>query len=154
VALALTPSATAALPDAGLFVPGRSLAGVELGMTKEQVRRAWGATYGRCRDCPAETWYFTYRAFEPQGAGVTFRRNRVVQLFTLWQPAGWRTDEGLRLGSVEADVTDRYGALIRRQCVGYTAFLQRAGEAMSAFYVLDGKLWGFGLMRVNRDPCR
>jgi hypothetical protein len=153
-ALALAPAATAGLPDEGLFVPGRSLGGVELGMTREQVRQAWGASYGRCRDCPAETWYFTYQPFEPEGAGVTFRRNRAVHVFTLWQPAGWRTDQGLRLGAVEADVTDRYGVLIRRQCIGYTALLRRAGEAMTAFYVFDGELWGFGLMGVNRDPCR
>jgi hypothetical protein len=145
--------AAAALPNPGVLVPGRSLGGVTLGMTKAQVRRAWGTRFGRCRACSDETWYFNYRPFEPQGAGIVFRRGRVVRVFTLWQPEGWRTTEAVLLGAPEGDVTDTYGALVRRRCVRYTALLMRAERAQTAFYVYDGELWGFGLTRPGASPC-
>jgi hypothetical protein len=27
-------------------------------------------------------------------------------------------------------------------------------RARSVYYVVQGKLWGFGLLRVHADPCR
>jgi len=51
----LTPAAAAAPPEAGVLAPGTSLGGVRLGMTKADVRRTWGSSYGRCRDC--DRWY-------------------------------------------------------------------------------------------------
>src|SRR5919202_255612 len=91
-----------ALPQHGVLVPGRSLGGLRLGATRAEVRTAWGASYGRCRGCADETWYFTYRAFTPQGAGVSFRSGRAVALFTLWSPPGWRTSRGLTIGDAIA----------------------------------------------------
>jgi hypothetical protein len=136
-----------------VLVPGRSLGGLTLGLTRAQVRNAWGTRFGRCRACADETWYFNYRAFEPQGAGVVFRRGRVTRVFTLWQPEGWRTSRGLALGAAEAEITRLYGALVRRQCVRYTALLIRGESAQTAFYVFDGELWGFGLTRLGSSPC-
>jgi hypothetical protein len=153
-ALALVPPpAAAAPPHEGLFVPGRSLGGVALGMSKAEVKRAWGTRFGRCRDCSSETWYFTYRRFEPQGAGVVFRRGRVTRVFTLWQPAGWRTAAGVRLGVDESAVTNAYGTLARRHCIRYSALVLRGRRAESAFYVFSGELWGFGLTRPGTSPC-
>jgi hypothetical protein len=146
-------TAAAALPRAGVFVPGRSLGGVALGMTKAEIKRVWGTRFGRCRDCEAETWYFTYRSFEPQGAGVVFRRGRVAHVFTLWQPAGWRTTRGLALGAPESAVRRAYGSLVRRECIGYSALVTPGRRAQSAFYVFDGELWGFGLTRPGASPC-
>jgi len=134
-------------------VPGQTLGGVAVGMSKTQVRRVWGTHFGRCRDCLLETWYFTYRPFEPQGAGVVFRRGRVSHVFTLWQPEGWRTPEGLELGDSEAEVTRIFGALVRRSCIRYTALLLRGRRAQTAFYVFDGAVWGFGLTRPAANPC-
>jgi hypothetical protein len=152
-AAASSAAASHALPQRGVLVPGESLGGVSLGMTKAQVRRAWGTRFGRCRSCADETWYYNYRPFEPQGAGIAFRRGRVVRAFTLWKPDGWRTAEAVPLGAPESDVTDTYGALVRRRCVRYTALLMRSERVQTAFYVYDGELWGFGLTRPAVSPC-
>ena len=133
-----------------MFVPGASLAGVELGMTKRQVLREWGARHGVCRDCPRTTWYFNYRPFEPEGAGVVFRAERVVHVFTVWRPRGWRTDDGLTLGAAETEIGS---VLSERACAGYDALLSPGRSADSVYYVYRGKLWGFGLVRPGRDPC-
>jgi hypothetical protein len=154
LALALASGAAASLPREGVFVPGQTLGGVRVGMSKAAVKRLWGNRFGRCRSCPAETWYFTYQPFQPQGAGVTFRRNRVTAVFTLWQPPGWRTTGGLELGDSEAAITRTYGVLIRRRCIRYTALLLRDGRAQTAFYVFDGRVWGFGLTQPGANPCR
>ena len=87
------------LPQHGLVVPGQSLGGLRLGATKAQVQATWGPRYGRCRDCTALTWYFTYRRFQPQGAGVSFRSGRADQLFTIWGPPGWHTCRCIISGS-------------------------------------------------------
>jgi hypothetical protein len=154
VALVL-PAGTAstAPPARGVFVPGVSLGGVELGMTRAGVSRAWGRRHGVCRDCPRETWYFNYRPFEPQGTGVVFHRGRVVHLFTLWKPAGWRTSEGLELGAARGEVGKGLVVRDERTCDGYVAMLAPGPSAESVFYVYDGRLWAFGLIRPGEDPC-
>ncbi len=153
LALASPAAASAALPDPGRLVAGQSLGGVRLGMTKAEVRKAWGKVFGRCRSCQRETWYFTYRPFEPQGAGVVFSGRVVAQAFTLWQPEGWRDDAGLSLGVAESELTRLRGSLPRRECSGYTALVLRGQRADSVFYLDGGKLWGFGLTRPGSSPC-
>ena len=141
-------------PEAGTLVPGESLGGLRLGATSAQVTAAWGPTRGICRSCRRTTWYFNYRPFEPQGVGVELRRGRVSALFTLWQPPGWRTPEGLRLGDDASRVTALYGPLRRVRCAGYDALTLRRGRTLTAFYVLREELWGFGLARAGTRPCR
>ncbi len=153
-ALALAAPAAAAPPAAGVLVPGRSLGGIELGQTKAEVERRWGRAYGVCRDCTRETWYFNYYAFQPRGAGVELRDGRVAAVFTLYQPTGWSTGRGLVLGDQVARVTLLHGALVRRECGGYSALLLPRGRTMTAFYVLDDKLWGFGLSSRSVPVCR
>jgi hypothetical protein len=150
VALALA----GALPEPGALVPGESLGGLRLGATPARVTAAWGPTYGVCRSCRQTTWYFNYRPFEPQGAGVELRRGRVSALFTLWQPPGWRTPDGLRLGDDASRVTALYGPLPRVRCAGYDALTLRRGRTLTAFYVLRDELWGFGLAHAGARPCR
>jgi hypothetical protein len=154
LALAVAAAAAAAPPQRGLVVPGKSLGGVRLGATTAQVRAAWGADHGVCRGCAAPTWYFTYKAFAPEGAAAEFRRGRVSALFTLWQPVGWHTDRGLLIGDNEARITDVYGPLTKVTCTGYYALLLPHGTTTTFFYVVDGKLWGFGLSRSAARPCR
>lgn len=151
--LVLASSTAGAPPPRGVLVPGQSLGGVRLGMTKAQVRRTWGSTFGRCRSCARETWYFNYRPFTPQGAGVAFANGRVVHVFTIWQPAGWKTTKGLTLGALEGQVTQAYGQLPERSCAGYDALLLRGHKAQSVFYIHDEVLWGFGLTRPGSSPC-
>jgi hypothetical protein len=153
-AFLLALPAAAAPPRAGVLVPGRSLGGLELGATPAQVRAAWGSTFGRCRDCRHTTWYFNLRPFRPQGAGVEFRRGRVVAVFTLSQPPGWRTSRGIALGENVARVTAVYGALARTECGLYSAFTLPSRAEVTAFYVRDGALWGFGLSRKGIPVCR
>lgn len=154
LALILAASVDAAPPGAGVLVPGRSLGGIELGATKAEVERLWGRAYGVCRGCPQETWYFNYFAFQPRGAGVEFRGGRVTAVFTLFQPGGWRTAKGLVLGDPVVRVTALYGALIRRECGGYSALLLPGRGARTVFYVLDDRLWAFGLARDGLPLCR
>jgi hypothetical protein len=153
-ALALAVPAAAAPPSAGVLVPGRSLGGMRVGVTKAEVERLWGRAYGVCRGCAAETWYFNYYAFQPRGAGVELRAGRVAAIFTLYEPAGWRTSRGLALGDPAARITSLYGALLRRECGGYSALVLPGHGVQTAFYVLDDRLWAFGLARAGLPLCR
>jgi hypothetical protein len=154
-ALVLAGTAAAAPPKTGVLVPGRSLGGVSLGMTPAQVRAEWGSRHGVCRDCGARTtWYFNRERFHPQGTGVELRGGRVVAVFTLWKPPGWRTSAGLVLGEPEARITETYDALTRVECGGYAALTMRTSRAVTAFYVYEGRLWGFGLGRPDALVCR
>ena len=155
LALLLAASgAAAAPPRAGLVVPGKTLGGLALGATKAQVRAAWGTRHGVCRDCPAETWYFNLKRFEPQGAGVTFRRGRAVALFTVWSPPDWRTAQGLRIGDPEFRISTIYGTLFQIDCGRYSASTMRSRGVTTAFYVVDEQVWGFGLSRPGQPICR
>lgn len=155
----LAAPAAAALPERGVLVPGRSLAGVEVGMTKAQVTKAWGARHGICRDCRRPTWYFNSRPFQPEGAGVIFERERVAYVFTVWRPGGWRTTRGLRLGAPAAQIARMYGPLDRRECGRgmprpFYALIFRSGlRAQTVFYVFRDRLWGFALTVPDASPC-
>jgi hypothetical protein len=153
LALAVAPAA-AAPPSTGILVPGTSLGGLPLGDTEAEVEAAWGRAYGRCRNCPRETWYFNYFAFQPRGAAVEFRRERVAAIYTLYEPTGWRTRIGLELGDPVARVTSTYGALLRTECGGYYALLLPRRGAVTAFYVLDDRVWAFGLLARGLPVCR
>lgn len=147
-------TASAAPPRAGVLVPGKSLGGVSLGASRGDVRAAWGARHGTCRGCRKPTWYFNFARFEPQGAGVTFERGRVVAIFTLWAPGGWRTSRGLEIGDEAARVAALHRGLIRVNCGTYYALTQDHPRAVTAIYVHDEKVWGFGLSRPREPVCR
>lgn len=153
LAVALTSSAVAAPPVAGIFVPGKSLGGVSLGMTKRAVLQAWGRRHGVCRNCSQTTWYFNYEKFQPEGAGLVFRHGRVVQVFTLWKPEGWRTPGSLLLGAQVQQVLNAYSPLDKRVCSGYYALLAPGRNVVSVFYIAGTELWGFGLTRPEVSPC-
>jgi hypothetical protein len=152
--LALAAPAAAAPPAAGQLVPGRSLGGLRLGQSKAEVRETWGLAYGVCRGCGHETWYFNAFAFRPAGAGVELRNGKVAAIFTVYQPAGWRTSKGLVLGDPVARVTALYGALTRVECDGYYALVLPRDRTLSAFYVLGERLWAFGLSASGVAVCR
>lgn len=154
VAGALAAPAVAAAPDEGIFVPGKRLGGIALGMTKAEVRAQWGRTHGVCRSCARTTWYFNLKPFEPQGAGVELRRGRVARVFTVWRPLGWRTAGGLELGVRLPELRAAIPALKVRPCESYTAYLAPSGRGpTSVYYVFRGRLWGFSLMRPGLSPC-
>ena len=147
------PSA-ATLPHAGTLVPGRSLGGVRVGEPAAVVRAALGRGYGVCQGCSRTTWYFTYRLFDQHGLAVELTSGRVSAVYTLWQPDGWHAARGLQLGAVQAQVTKLVGLTVPVTCTGYDALVSDRGSTRTAYYVVDGKLWGFGLLRAHASPCR
>jgi hypothetical protein len=154
-ALCLAATATAALPQPGTLVPGRSLAGIRIGETAAGVQATLGHTYGPCQGCTVQTWYFNYRPFDEHGLGVEFMHGRVSAIYTLWQPAGWRSQQGLQLGAVQGQVTQLAGTLVPVQCTGgYEALVTDTHAVRTAYYIVDGKLWGFGLVPALESPCR
>jgi hypothetical protein len=153
LAFALASAAAAAPPRAGLFVPGVSLGGLHLGMTEAQVRRAWGSGYGVCRGCADLTWYYNYRPYRPQGAGVMFRRGHAVAVFTHWAPRGWHTPGRVTIGAPAAVVSQRYDALPPTNCTRYTVVNVVRLNVINAFYIVDDKVWGFGLTTGRVAPC-
>ena len=154
VALSLALPAAAAPPQEGLLVPGRSLGGLKLGATKAHVLATWGRRHGVCARCRRTTWYFNYRRFAPQGAGVEFSGNRAVALFTLWSPPGWTTPKGLRVGDPVGRIGELYGVLEEMDCGDYSAHRLKGRQAVTWFYVENEKVWGFGLSRPGLPACR
>jgi hypothetical protein len=155
VALTLVTAApAAALPRAAAFVPGRSLAGIRLGETAAQVRAALGNRYGLCKGCATTTWYYTYRPFTQEGLGVELTRGRVSAVYTVWRPAGWHAPKGLQLGAVTPQVNELAGPLVSLLCPDYTVLVRDTAATRTVFYLVDGKLWGFGLVRPADTPCR
>jgi len=153
-ALVAAGAAAAALPRAGVFVPGRSLGGIRLGESAHDVRAALGRSYGVCEGCDTTTWYYTYRRFDQHGLAIELVGGRVSAVYTLWQPAGWRAATGLRLGVVEGQLTTSTGPLVAVACAGYDARVADGAHARSVYYVARGELWGFGLLRAHASPCR
>jgi hypothetical protein len=152
--LVFAAGASAAPPRAGVLVPARSLGGLRLDATQGQVRAAWGARHGVCRDCSHPTWYFNFRPFEPQGTGVAFRQGRAVALFTMWGPQAWRTNRGLGVGDPAVRVAGIYGPLLRVSCGTYYALTMQKGKTRTSIYVVDEQVWGFGLSRLSEPVCR
>ena len=128
-------AAGAAPPDAGLFVPGRSLGGITIGASRADVVAAWGAAFGRCRGCSRETLYFNRYAFRPDGA------------------AGWRTAQGLRVDEPLLRLEATYRPLRRVRCAGYDAYLLPGSGSRSVVYVLDERVWGFALLAERHPVC-
>ena len=153
-ALVLAAPASAGLPKAGTLVPGRSLGGVRLGESPRAVRAALGSSYGICRGCRRRTWYFTYRFLDKHGLAVEFVRGRVSGLYTLWRPAGWHGPHGLGFGATPLVVHRRVGTTRTLSCPGYDALVHDAFGARTAYYLFNGRLWGFGLFRPGTSPCR
>jgi hypothetical protein len=152
-ALICASSAYAALPRAGVFLPGRSLGGIRLGESAADVRAALGP-HGVCIGCATSTWYFNYKPFSQRGLAVELTGGRVSAVYTLWQPTGWGAAKGLQLGVVEAQLTTSTGPLVNVVCAGYDARVADGPQARSVYYVVQGKLWGFGLLRAHANPCR
>jgi hypothetical protein len=149
----LAAALTGALPLHGTFVPGTSLGGLRLGDSPMHVVSTWGRKFGVCAGCARPTWYYNYTAYEPQGAGVSFAGKHVVQLFTLWSPTGWRTPQGLRTGDPATRMRALYGRLSSVTCNGYDAYELVRPRSVTSFYVVNGKVWGFGLSRPAVPQC-
>ena len=163
VAVVLVPQAMSAatkadanfLPARGILHPGKSLAGVKLGDTMERVRELWGDNYRVCqgRQCPYPTWYFIYPKGEPLGASVRFKQGKVVTVFTLGSPSGWRTAEGLIIGEQVDRISELYGKLRTNMCIGYGALTMRTNNTLTSIYTTGQVVYGFALSRHNEPVC-
>jgi hypothetical protein len=153
-ALVLAAPAAAGLPKRGALVPGRSLGGIRLGESPRAVRAALGTFYGRCRGCPRRTWYFTYASFDKHGLAVEFTGGQASGVYTLWRPAGWHGPHKLGFGTSVLAVHKLTGAAHTVTCADYGALVRDSARARTAYYLFDGRLWGFGLFRRGADPCR
>ena len=154
ITLGVAAPAAAALPRAGTLVPGSSLGGVRLGERAAQVRTALGGFVGACSNCARTTWYFTYRPFDNRGLGVELTKGRVSAVYTIWQPGGWHGPKGLVLGQPASVVDAKLGKLLPVACAGYSALVDDTPGARTAYYLVNGRLWGFGLLRAKARPCR
>ena len=163
VAIAIAPQALAgsartdatALPPRGILHPGKSLAGVKLGDTMARVKQLWGSDYKVCqgKQCPYPTWYYIYPKGEPLGASVRFRNGKVVTIFTLGSPTGWRTAEGLLIGEQIDRISQLYGKLSWSVCIGYGAMSMRSGQAVTSIYTTGEAVYGFALSRPSEPVC-
>lgn len=154
-------SAGVTLPLRGVLVPGKSLAGVGLGDTAKTVVSAWGKRYRVCTTCNdrssgRKTWFYTYLTnAQSLGAAVTFsKQGKVVAVFTLGSPAGWRTQEGLQLGEQIDRVQDLYGTLNWRVCIGYGALSMRKPGIVTSIYTNGEAVYGFALTAPAEPVCQ
>jgi hypothetical protein len=143
------------LPARGILHPGKSLAGVKLGDTMERVKQLWGSDYKVChlRQCSDPTWYFIYPKGEPLGASVRFKNGKVVTVFTLGSPTGWRTVDGLIIGEQVDRITQLYGKLRSNVCIGYGAMTMRTNGSVTSIYTTGQVVYGFALSRPTEPVC-
>jgi hypothetical protein len=158
LALALVAQAgsvsTGHFPSAGVVVPGVSFAGVKLGYTEQQVRAIWGNNFKTCAYCADTTWLYVYRGAEPLGAAVRFRNNKLVAVFSLGSPAGWKTDKGLFMGDPISNVYNFYGQTGTTRCIGFDALTVRIGSSTTAFYSAAGVVYGFAIVGAGLPVCQ
>jgi len=156
--LAAALAAAALLPAQGVLVPQQSLAGIRLGDTPARVRTAVGTRYEHCRSCAAPTWfYFRTNGFQgaETGLGVTFRANRVVAVYTLGMPRGWRATTGIRVGDEQKRLLKLYGSSLKlTPCIGFMAHSMRRASTVTTYFTQDAFVSGFALTRPGETVCR
>jgi hypothetical protein len=60
-------------PTRGVVVPGKTIGGVGVGMSQDQVRAHWGSNFRVCQSCGKQlVWLYVYPGAEPLGAAVKF----------------------------------------------------------------------------------
>jgi hypothetical protein len=148
--------ANAALPQKGVLVVGKSLAGVKLGFTPRQVRRLWGGNYRPCPKgfCTDPTWLYIYPRGEPLGAAVRFRKNRAIAVFTLGAVPNWRTEQGVAIADPASRVYELYGNPRYTKCIGFEALSIPGKTVVTSFYLTSGVVYGFALTAPGLSPCQ
>jgi hypothetical protein len=149
--------AAQALPTKGVLTPGKSLGGLKIGMTMDQVKSLWGSQYKLCpkSDCKGQTvWYYIYARGEPLGAAVRFRNQKVSAVFTLGSPMGWHTTEGLGVGEQIEKANSLYGQLAWHVCIGYGAMSMRTGNTVTSIYTTGVVVYGFAITSPTEAVCQ
>ena len=159
------------IPQHGIFVVGKTLAGVGLGMTQAQVKVHWGSGYTLCSAKPLCTvtspvWLYEYQTGEPLGVAVRFNREgKTDAVFTLGAVGvnslsvggggGWKTAEGLHITDPINDIYSFYAAAtIDTNCSFYSAISMRQGGVTSSFYTSSGTIYGFALTAPGVSICQ
>jgi len=152
--------AAGALPTRGVFVPGKTLAGVGLGFTQAKVKQVLGANYQVCTVansdlCKEPVWLYEYTRGEPLGVGVKFHNGKVSAVFTLGVIEGWKTKDGLKMGDPVSNIYTIYPtATGYSKCIGFEALWMRNGGATSAIYTASGIVYGFALTAPGEAVCQ
>jgi hypothetical protein len=146
-------AARTGLPQHGTLVPGRTLAGVGLGDSAASVALRLGRS-SPCGVCERPTRLFLNDKLV--GLAVTYGESgRVVAVFTLGAPQGWRTASGPALGQPLQVILELYGEAVRgTQCVGYIAWSMRSRNVVTSFYSDGDAVYGFALTLPGEDVCQ
>lgn len=144
----------AKLPTHGVLHLGNDLAGVKIGDSDTKVKQLWGTNYKVCPNCKSPTWYFLYQTGEPLGAAVKFKNHKVVAVFTLGSPLGWRTAEGLLVGDQVEKASALYGTLGWHGCIGYGAMSKRSGNTVTSIYTTGEAVYGFAITALAEPVCQ
>ena len=142
------------LPIRGVVIPGVSLAGVKIGDTEQRVRRLWGGNYVTCKYCSDPTWLYEYQNGEPLGAAARFQKGKVVAVFSLGSPSGWRTNKGLYIGDPISSVYQYFPNTGTTRCIGFDAITSRTGKVVTAVYSSAGVVYGFALVTPWMTVCQ
>jgi hypothetical protein len=157
-----------AIPRVGVFIVGKSLAGVSLGHTPAQVRKIWGSKFtvcpqDVCRD-NKQTWLYYLPSdpsrllldpiASPVGAAVRFKNGKAWAVFTLGATFGWRSSQGIKIADPTSKIYQFYGNTASSDCIGYQALSMRTGNAVSSFYLTAGVVYGFALTAPGTPVCQ
>jgi hypothetical protein len=88
------------------------------------------------------------------GAGVEFSHGRVVAVFTLGSPNGWRTATGIHIGQIMDNPLPDGNARSWLNCTGYSAEPTQVSTAAVTSILRQGAaVYGFALTRPSVSPC-
>jgi hypothetical protein len=142
------------LPVRGIVIPGVSLAGVKVGDTEQRVKKLWGDNFVVCKYCTDPTWLYEYQTGEPLGAAARFQRGKVVAVFSLGSPAGWRTNKGLYIGDPIQNAYTFFPRTGTTRCIGFDAITIKQGNVVTAIYSSAGVVYGFALVTPAMTVCQ
>jgi hypothetical protein len=122
------------------------------------VRSLWGNAFKPCPKnfCDDPTWIYLYPRGEPLGAGVRFRKDKVVAVFTLGATSGWHTEQGVTIADPASRVYDLYGNPRYTKCIGFEALSigPARGPVITSFYLTSGVVYGFALTAPGVSVCQ
>jgi hypothetical protein len=85
---------------------------------------------------------------------VRFEHGKVVAVFSLGSPSGWRTNSGLYIGDPIGNVYQHYATTGTTRCIGFDAITVRTGKTITAFYSAAGVIYGFAIVVPSLTVCQ